>query len=113
MPCSTASLPQKKKSLELYAFRRKVALYSALIFLDFMHSVLFIYNSEAAALFATCSWMICFARNKVKIEGSCPIEELIANQTLHYFKEYLRLHHIASSSGEPNFFFQPDSTSIL
>lgn len=72
-----------------------------------MHSILLLYNSKVAARFATRAWLIWFACNQLKHEGSCPTVELIAHQALQHFEEYLRLHRHNASPTDMRAFCPP------
>lgn len=63
---------------------------------------LLLYDLESVALFATCAWLIWYAQNKLRHEGSCSSKNLIAHQALRYFKKFKGLHKLlALSEGVP------------
>lgn len=56
---------------------------SACSFIDLLHLVLLLHDLESVSLFATCSWLIWYSLNKLRHEGSCSNESLIAQDLSH------------------------------
>lgn len=47
-------------------------------FKDLMHTIIILYDSNDVAIFATCSWLIWYARNNLRYEGTYSNEIFIA-----------------------------------
>lgn len=61
--------------------------------MDLLHSILSQYDREIVALFVTCAWLIWYAHNKLRHDGVCTSEDLIMQQALLQFEEFLKFHH--------------------
>ncbi|KAI5648255.1 hypothetical protein M9H77_34260 [Catharanthus roseus] len=82
-----------QKVWDQFAFGNKWRIIFALSFKDLFHSILTQFEVEEVSIFSICTWLLWYARNKLRHDGSCSSAHQIAIQTLHFVKEYKSLHH--------------------